>query len=294
MYPGTVRLLWLLGPSAAWVIGCSQPGTQQLEAGRRALGRGQYREAIALYTEVTLEASGSPQAAQALLDIGAIYYLRLRDLDAARASFRKLIAEYPQTRAAREGRRMMARMYEEDLGEPEKAIEEYKQMLAEASDAAEEKSILLSVANCLYALNRLTESASAYRRVIEEFPYDKESDQAFIRLAHIEALQGQGEQALAVLERLLGATQQQESRLRAYQARTEVFLVLGRYDEAGACLGRAEDEFPDRPDLSALRLRLDQHRQGEMSLDGGERESQEILKALQETIPWGRARGPRR
>src|SRR3990170_6624921 len=103
-------------------VACSSPGSDELTAAREALGRGRYGEALERYTEVTIQAPGTPEAAQALYEVALIHYLQRRDVDAARSTFRKILLSYPDSAVAREARRLLARMYSEDLGEPEKAI----------------------------------------------------------------------------------------------------------------------------------------------------------------------------
>ena len=276
--------------AAATQNGCTSPGAEQLEAGRRALGRGRYNEAIALYSEVALQAPGTPQAAQALYDIAVIHYLKLRDLDAARNTFRKLVSEYPKSPKAREGRRMLARMYEEDLSDPERAIQEHQVLLADARDRREERDLLAAIANCRYLLDDLVAAAEGYHRLIRDYAYEPDVDAIYLRLAHIEAMRGRAEEALDVLEALFELSRRPETRLNAYMARVEVLLEARRYDEAAASLQAAGSEFPAASEITELESRLAQQRRQERSLDDGAKDSRERLEEMQKRIPWGGAR----
>lgn len=276
----------LAGLLAAVVLACSSPASQELYEARRALGRGRYREAIDRYTEVTLQAPGSPEAAQALYDMALIYYLKLRDLETARSTFRKLLTFYPKSPVAREARVLLARMYQEDQGDPHRAIEEYALLIRDESDPAKEKRYLLKIAECRYSLNQLDEAAEDYRRIIDDFAYDEESDAAFLRLAHLEAIDGRAQEALERMDTLLEISQVPESRRRAYLMQAEILGELGQFDEATTRLEQAAEEFPDDPELASLEDRLHEQ-QEERALAAAEaRASSELEKRVR----WNRGR----
>lgn len=272
----------LTGISTIAVLACTSPASDELAAAREALGRGRYREAIERYTEVTIQAPGSPEAAQALYDLALIHYLKRRDLDAARSTFRKVLTSYPESAVARDARRLLGRMYEQDLGEPEKAIREYELLLEDAIDPAEKKSLLLQIANCRYNSNEIDLAAEGYRRVIERFPRDEESDGAYLRLAHIDRLNGRAEEAVQTLETLLGVTEDADTRRKAYLMQAEALGDLGRYGDAQTCLTLAEEEFPGDPEISVMASRLREQEEAQRSVaSGGE---------LEQNFRWGRAR----
>ncbi len=268
-------------------LACQSPAAQYLHSGHLALGRGQYREAITLFAEVVLQAPASPMAAEALYEMGLIHFLKLRDVNAARTTLRSLLNKYPESEVANDARLTLARLYEEDLQAPEKAIQEYEELLSRLDDPGEEKAISLSIADCHYRLDHLQRAADDYRRVIEDYPYDARSDLAFLRLAHIGTLSGRIEEVLEILGALLEVTDQPEHRRRAFIARAEALLALNRYGEAKACLKRAEYEFPGFPELSDLADRLRRREREGKSLDDGGRESQQALAELQSKIRWG-------
>jgi TolA-binding protein len=281
-----LHLLLLTGLLATVVVDCSSPASEELYEARRALGRGRYREAIDRYTEVTLQAPGSPEAAQALYDVALIYYLKLRDLETARSTFRKLLTFYPTSPVAREARVLLARMYEEDLGDPHRAIEEYALLIQHESDPAKDKTYLLKIAQCRYSLNQLDEAAEDYRRIIEDFAYDEESDAAFLRLAHLEAIDGRAEEALERMDTLLEISQVPESRRRAYLMQAEILGGRGQFDEAAARFERAAEEFPGDPELASLEDRLHEQQEELARAAAEARASSELEKRVR----WSRGR----
>lgn len=284
----------LLGVVVLGAVGCKTLEETKLEAGRRALGRGSYRVAIDNYREVILQAPQSREAAQALYEQGVIYYLKLRDLDSAQANFKKVLTEHSERDVARDARRMLARIYQDDLRAPVKAIREYLHLLEQVEDPFEEKAVLLSIANRYYVLNELERASEFYRRVVEQYRYGEDSDLAFIRLAHIEGLLGREEEALAVLQSLLGKTDDPDSRHRTFLSAAELHMLSGRYEDARTWLVRADREFPDDASIHELAVRLRRQETDGRSLDDGTWESQMLLEELQRNISWGRGTRARR
>jgi TolA-binding protein len=278
--PGLIFLL--AAASSGLLISCSSPAARELAAGRRALGQGRYHEAIERFNEVTIEAPGSAEAAQALYEMALIRYLRQRDVDSALTTFRKLLRSYPDHPLARDARRLLARMYQEDLGEPEKAIQEYEILLKDETDPEERKAFLLEIADCRYTADDLEAAAEAYHRVIEAFPRDPESASAYLRLAHIQRLTGRTEEAFTNLQAVLRTAKDRPSRRKAYEMRAEMLAEEGQYHEAQSCLAEAAREFPDDSEMTELLSRI-REQETARALAEGEGESGEWRR-------WGSAR----
>jgi tetratricopeptide (TPR) repeat protein len=272
------------------IVACKSSAERYLEAGTQAMGRGQYRVALDRFAEVVLMAPGSSEAARAVYGMGVIHYLKQRDLDAARSSFRKVLDEYSTSEVAPEARRMLARVYETEGGEPQKAIQEYYRLLEESNDPAYEKDILLDVADCYYRLDDLANASRLYRRITEDYSYDELSDPAYLRLAHIQALAGNRREAESIIESLLERTDYPDSRHRAFLLAAEVVLESGHYERGRSLLARADREFPGDRELLELGSRFGRQEVDGKSLDDGDLESQLVLEEMQKNISWGRGR----
>ncbi len=289
-----LTLLVLVG-LVACAMACDAPVEKQLNAARRAFGRGFYQEAISLYDEVVLQVPGSPEAGRALYEQGIIYYLKLRDLDSAFVNFRKVVTEHTGSSIAKDARLMLARMYQEDRGEHEKALREYGRVLEEIDDTDEQKAILLSVADNYYEMNDLEQAARHYQRVIDlaKYPEDEGADAAFLRRALIEALDGRRQEALGMLENLLKMTDEPRARYHAFVSAAEIWLLSNEYENVRAVLARADREFPGDGKLFELANRMMRQEQDGRSLDDGTTESRVLLEELQRNISWGRGRRQR-
>jgi tetratricopeptide (TPR) repeat protein len=230
--------------------------------------------------------------------MGVIQFLKIRDLGAARASFREVLSQYPESDVAPDARLMLARIYEEEQGELEKAVREYRYLLEQTDDPVEERAVWMSIADCYYRLDDVDRAKDAYQRVVEDYPYDEESDQAFFRMAQCEGLAGRWEAAGKILRRLLDHSDQPESRYRAFLLASQVSLQSSEsdsaYDVARGMLARADREFPDDAEISSLMVRLARQEQDGKSLDDGARDSEALLEELQKNISWGRGRRSRR
>jgi TolA-binding protein len=269
---------------------CKSSEERELDTAYRALGRGQYRDALEIYAEIVLDAPGTPEAARAVYGLGIIHYLKQRDLDAARANFKKVLDEYPTSDVALDARRMLARVYEKEEGAYQKAIKEYSRLLELTHDTETEKSTLLDVANCYYQLDNLDLAATFYQRVIDDYPYDDVSDVAYLRLALIEAFAGRVEEAEQIVEDLLGWSDRPQSRFRAFLFAGEIALQSSDYQGGRTFLARADLEFPGDPQLLDLAGRMDRQEVDGRSLDEGDRDELFLLEEMQRNISWGRGR----
>jgi tetratricopeptide (TPR) repeat protein len=275
-------LLGLAGLSLLALAGCSTPESKELTAAREALGAGRYAEALEHYTEVTLQAPDSPEAPRALYEAALIYYLRRRDLDTARTTFREILTSYPESDVARDARRLLGRMYEQDLGEPEKAIQEYELLLESENDPDKKNALLTRIANCRYTMDDMEGAAEAYQRVIAGSPRAEDSVGAYLRLAHIQRLTGRVDEALANLAAVLRVSRTRNARRRAYQARAEILAEQGRFADAKTCLSEARDEFASDEEMAELASRIEDQEEERRRAENGE--------APETQVHWGRGR----
>jgi len=274
--------------SALGFARCSSPERANVEKGQHALGQGRFQEAIAHYQEAILDAPRSSDAARALYEIGLIHYYRIRDLSAARATFRKLSTDYPDSRPAREARFMLARLYAEDLDAADKALEEYHALLESSESRSEEKAIRLAMAECQYQAGRLEHAAVAYRQIVDGYPYDESSGAAYLKLAHIERLLGRAPESVTIFDRLLELSPTADVRRAAFFGSAEALSQLGLGDRAKGYLERAVEEFPG-----------DSEAKGRLSELSSRSRSEELLQAeaglpenLERRVRWSRTKKP--
>lgn len=271
-----------------WGAACRSAERTQMENGQHALGQGRFKEAIEHYEGAILDAPGSSEAAKALYEIGLIHYLRIRDLPAARATFRKLEREYPRSAAARQARFMLARMFEADLDAPEKALLEYRALLETTEDPKEEKAVRLAIAGCHYARGEMEAARAEFRQVIEGYPHDDATDSASLKLAHIDQRLGRTEDLVKTLERLLKTTQAPDARRTALVGIADALDDLARGEKAKEYLEQARREFPGDLEIKERRERFLERERLEREALPLEASQDVVAEELGKRVQWNR------
>lgn len=260
-----------------------------LAAATDAMERDDHETAVSTLLELTIAFPDSDEAPAAHYELAGIYHLRMRNLGAAQASLLKIVSDHPESGVALEAHLGLARLYERELDEPEKAVPHYREVLTAAGlDEAQEREVVMSLGDCYYRLDRLADAAWCYRRAIE-LPYVSQSDGAYLRLARIEQLEGNGEAALVLLRDLASATVDRDRLREAVVGAVEVLMELRRFSEARDRLREAKSSFPAAVELDELQARLNEAQLFAQSMG----EDEGALVELQKKIRWGSGR-PRR
>ena len=279
----------------AWLAlaACSDRSNSLFSEARRAMEADNYEAAARLYLEITIQAPDSQLAAEAHYELAQIYYLRLRDVDAAKDILVKMLDDYPDSSVDIEAQRLLARLYEEDLQEPQRAVKLYRALLAEDLDENVRRQTLLEIAHCHYRMGEFDASANAYRLALG-LPYLRDTDSAYMRLANLEWLGGSADESLRLLRELKERTSDEDYRHEAMLREVEVLMTLGRFAAARERVSVAGGAFPDSTDVVELEARLHATELQHQSLDGEDEEA--LLQKLQKKIRWGaghRRRPPR-
>ncbi len=131
------RILALTGCSLAWSLfgfillleGCSRDPLKLVEQAQTCWRAGDYQDAIRLNTQLYETDAAGKYASQALLNIGNIYYLNLRQIEKAIDAYQKVTTEFPQSPQAYEARGQLALIYENEIEDYSQAIIEYDKIL---------------------------------------------------------------------------------------------------------------------------------------------------------------------
>jgi len=278
-----VTLVWLA------LAACNDRSHRLFSEARRAMQADNYETAARLYQELTIQAPDSPLAAEAHYELAQIYYLRLRDVDAAKDILVKMQQDYPDSSVDIDARRLLARLYDEDLQDPYRAVRLYRALLAEELDKNVRRQTLLEIAHCHFRMGELDASAEAYRFALG-LPYHGDSDSAYMRLANLEWLGGSADESLRLLRELEERTSDGEYRHEAMLSEVEVLMSLGRFIAARERVEVAGEAFPESAEVVALEARLRATELQHQSLDGDGQHEAAMLQELQKKIRWGGAR----
>jgi len=266
----------------------SEPERLFAEAGR-AEGADDYEGAARRLREIVIGHPASPLVAKALFELAQIHLLRTRDVNAAHAALLEILDDYPGSPVAFPAQRLLARLYEREMQDPERALPHYRAVLENGTDIAVERETLLSLGECHYLLGQLEEAAAAYRKAVA-LPYDGSTDAAYFRLSAQSRLSGDHEATLRWLEELASRTSDTTRRTSALLGQIEALMILERFDDARDRLAEAQRLSPDAPESEELQARLDSAQSGPLSAD----ETTGSLKELEARIHWGAGRVPRR
>jgi len=282
---GLVVLSGLSGLLGA--VGCRGKAEKLFEEAHRATAEDDFERAARAYLELTIQTPDSPLAPKANFELAQIYHLRFRDAEAARDCLIKILQDYPDAPVVVAAEELLARLYDEVLLEPEKALEHYHALLRHEIDEGVRRRTLLNIGHCYYERSELDAAADAYRLAVS-LPYDPDSDGAYVRLANLEWITGSPEESLRLLEVLREHTKDPDRRHEALMREVEVLMSLGRFDEASDKLEDADTTEEHRGEREALRERILSARTELRSLDG--EAEQALLKELQQKIRWGAGR----
>jgi len=280
--------LLVLGVAA---IGCDSSGDRLFAEAQRAMEDDNAENAARLYQEVTIQAPESPLAAEAHYELARIYYLRLKNVEAARNSLTTVLQDYPDSAVGQPAHHLLARLYDEVFNEPDKALMHYHALLAQDLDDDLRRDTLLAVGHCYYELNALEAAKDAYRRVLAR-SYHPDTDGAYLRLANLEWLSGGTVESLRLLRELQNKTEDPERHREAMLSEIEILMSLRRFPDAHARLSEAENVFPHSIELQELATHLQATEALLATLDGVGEEA--LLQEQQKKIRWGAGRRRRR
>lgn len=272
-------------------LACNNGVDVLFDDARRAMEEDDVEHAARLYREITIQAPDSPLAAEAHFELAQIYYLRLRDVEAARDSLIKVVQDYPGSSVEDDARRLLARLYDEVLKDPDEALKQYRTLLGHKLDEDTRRRTLLEIGHCHYELNELQASANAYRLALS-LPYHQDTDGAYMRLANLEWVMGSPDESLRLLRELQERTPDQDRRLEALLNEVEVLMSLARFAEADRRLRDAPASFSNTDEVRELKVRLQATEAEHRSLDDAAGEA--MLRELQKKIRWGGGRRRRR
>ena len=273
----------------AALTGCRSETERLFAAAARAEEADDFEGAARRLREIVIGHPESPLAARAQFELAQIHLLRTRDVTAAHAALLEILDDYPDSPVVLPARRLLARLYERELQDPQRALPHYRAVLESAAEIDIERDTLLSLGECHYRLEQLDEASTAYRKAVA-LPYDGSTDAAYFRLATLSRLSGDHEASLRWLEELASRTADTTRRYSALLGQVEALMSLARFDDARDRLGEAERLSPDTPKIDELLARLDSAESGPLPMDA----ASDSLEELEGRIHWGAGRAPRR
>lgn len=209
---------------------CNSDSRQLLEQAEARWREGKYEDAIKLNTLLYERDPQGRYAARALLNLGDIYYLNLRQLKRAIQTYQTLVNELAGEPEELRAREQLARIYANEIGDLTQAVYEYERIL-ESSELSNRAEIQFQLADALFKLNDFDRALRELRRVQELSPTGHLADLVWLKIGNVYQIRMQYEEAL---EPFLKAAESpcRECRNRASMLLMESYEAMYDFDKA--------------------------------------------------------------
>jgi tetratricopeptide (TPR) repeat protein len=187
--------------AAFFTPGCNARSYQLLEQAESRWREGNYEDAVRLNQLLHDRDPNSKYGVRALLNLGNIYYLNLRQLDKAIETYQKLISERPGSSEEFEAREKLAAIYANEIGDWGQAIYEYEKLLAwDGLDRRAE--IHLQLANAYFKTEDYDRALRELRRIEEQGVVGHIADQVELKIGNIYQIRKRYEDALEAFKKV--------------------------------------------------------------------------------------------
>ena len=218
--------------------------------------KGNYIESISNYQRFVIRHPHSPLVEKALFEVANIYYLYLGDSIQAVDSLNRLLQRNPTPFYVFRARMLLARIYQNEYDDYQRAIEQYRQVLVSFEVLDQEGEACFRLAECYYKLNDIPRAIEHYQRVIKRSGNQRWVEQAYLRLGSCLRLQGELERAIQAYRNLLSREVSQETESFARINLAECLEDKGDYKGALEVLQGVPVELGDKDALSRKAERL--------------------------------------
>lgn len=250
MLQGLIFLLLIFSLAS---IGCSKPEAHAFGEAEGALRVGSYELAAKYYEGYLQKYPHGEFAERSLYNLGNVYYLRLRDAAKAQIAYEQFLKKYSTSQYAFTTGERLAQLYERDLKDIRKAIEVLEEISLRTPSRNEWRRVRLEIATDYFRLDEFDQALLEYKRLIDDQPKEKFSDEARLKMAAIFEIRKQWREATAQLREVIDHSQCAECKRHAQFEIVDCYESLEQYDQALAVL---ESISPSPEDKEFLGQRL--------------------------------------
>jgi tetratricopeptide (TPR) repeat protein len=247
------RRIWCLAAVAAFLAACNSDSQQLLERAEARWREGNYEDAIRLNTLLYQRDPQGKYAAQALLKMGDIYYLNLRQVKNATETYNRLVSELPGRREEYIARQQLAAIYENEVGDLTQAIFEYDKIL-EAKDLDNRTEIEFQRANAYFKQRSYDRAWRELRRIEDAGVTGHVADQVCLKLGNIGQIRGQYQDAVSYFQRV-SESPCPECRRRAILNLADSYEALFNFDKAIDTFGKLDRSDKQLAEKEVARLK---------------------------------------
>lgn len=235
------------------LAGCNSDTRQLLDQAELGWRDGNYDDAIRLNLLVYERDPHGKYASRALMNLGNIYYLNLRQLNKAVGFYEKLVTELPGHPEEFKARERLAAIYANEMGDLTQAVYEYEKILA--SDGVDNRAeIQFRMADAYFKLNDFDRALRELRRVQEWGVSGHLADQVHLKVGNVYQIRKRYEDALEPFQNV-SASPCIECRRRALLNLMETYESLYEFDKAIETVRKL-----DRTPENEIRIQSEVHR----------------------------------
>jgi tetratricopeptide (TPR) repeat protein len=226
----------------ALLAGCHSSSRQLLDQADASWRKGRYLDAIQAYEDLYNRERRGKYAAGALLKMGNIYYLNLRQVKRAIEVYDRLTREFPDGQETLEARRQLAAIYVNEVIDLDQAIAQYDRLL-EAKNLDGRPEVLFQRADAYFKKEEYDRALRELRSLEDSGVSGHLADQVSLKIGNIYQIQKKFEEALEPFRKATGASSP-ECRRRAILNLAESYENLFEFDKAIEAI-RMLDKTPE-------------------------------------------------
>jgi tetratricopeptide (TPR) repeat protein len=240
------------------LAGCNADEKQLLGRAEARWREGNYDDAIRLNTLLYERNRQGPYAAQALLNIGNIYYLNQRRIRDAITTYEKLIDALPGTTEERRAREQLAKIFENEIGDLTAAIAQYDKLL-ERTDLENRSEVQYLRANTHFKMDEFNQALLELRRLEAEGISGHLAHLVYLKIGAIYQIQHKYEDALICFQKV-GDAPCPECRRHATLDTVKTYESLFDFDRAIEAMKKLDPSPENRKLIDQEIVRLAQKR----------------------------------
>jgi tol-pal system protein YbgF len=164
--------------------------------------KNQYRESVKVFLQIVDRYPGTKDAEVALLRVGQTFMLNLSNPQNALEYFTRLVTEYPNGERVAQARESMAAIYEKNMRDYDKAIEQYR-LLLDMSSVQDPEKYMLAVGRCYYLKEDYKQAIAEFHKIVEKYPNSRFAAEAEYQIGNCFFVASKCEDAIRQYNRVL-------------------------------------------------------------------------------------------
>lgn len=200
--------------------------------------QGKHQEAVQVLEHLLDKFPYGEYRQKALMDAANTYNFYLRNVPRAIELYRILIDNRRISREKRlEARERLADIYNQDVGDPDRALTEYITLRQEQQEKGPQQKSSFQIASLYLKKNRLDMALHEFRRAAQDDAEPDLRQKAMLKIAGIHVLQGDQVQAEPVFQEVVRSSRSEETIHQAQLGLIDVWESTEKYEKAIELLG---------------------------------------------------------